>query len=186
VKTKIMINRGLMNRWLYLIVLISAAALLAGCAAEEPVDALPEDRNATSGLPVEQVVLNGLTFEMELALTPETRAFGLMERETMADHQGMLFVFPDAAPYPREVSFWMKNCLMPIDVVFISREGVITAIHEMQPPLPGTPDEELVVYPSNGPVQFAIELRGGLAGEIGLEAGDTVDLRADYLLSLAE
>ncbi len=135
---------------------------------------------------LEQVILNGHAVMMELALTPDQRARGLMGREALADDEGMLFVYPDRDPYPAEVSFWMKDCLIPIDVIFISREGKIVSIHEMEPPAPGTPDEDLPAYPSGGPVQFAIELRGGLAGELGLETGRLIDLRADYLIQMAE
>lgn len=156
----------------------------AGCSnelADDPSPAASEGDNTLT----EDVLLQGRMFTMELALTNEQRAAGLMGRESLADDRGMLFVFPDTEPYPAEVSFWMKNCLMPIDVIFISREGTITAIHEMQPPRSGTPDNELTVYPSNGQVQFAIELRGGLTKELGLRVGDDVELRVDYLIGLA-
>ena len=170
---------------LTLVVLIIICLAVSGCAAEPEVgagvDAVEEDILLT-----EIVELNGFQVEMELAVTPEQREQGLMGREALADDRGMLFVLPDREPYPAEVSFWMKDCLIPIDLIFISREGRITAIHEMQPPEPGTADEDLILYPSRGKVQFAIELRGGLAGELGLAVGDAVELEKDYLLGLAE
>jgi len=156
----------------------------AACSNEFVGDSTPAASEGDKAL-TEDVLLQGRLFTMELALTSEQRATGLMGRESLADDRGVLFVFPDTKPYPAEVSFWMKNCLMPIDVIFISREGKITAIHEMQPPQPGTPDNELTVYPSNGQVQFAIELRGGLAEELGLLVGDDLELRVDYLIGLA-
>jgi len=169
-----------------LLVLVGVFALLtsSGCSGREDSEDLidePAGEQVT-----EQVVLNGHTVEMELAATPEQREQGLMGREKMADEEGMLFVMPDEDPFPTEVGFWMKGCLIPIDLIFVSRDGFIDSIHEMQPPEPGTPDDELPVYYSNGPVQFAIELRGGLAAEIGLNVGDMIDLRKDYLLQLAE
>lgn len=157
---------------------------LSSCAEREEVSNSQDDR-AGEQL-TEQVVLNGHTVEMELAVTPVQRETGLMGREALADDEGMLFVMPDEDPFPAEIGFWMKDCLIPIDVIFINREGIITAIHEMQPPEPGTPDHELPVYYSNGPVQFAIELRGGLAAEIGLNVGDLIELRKDFLLQMAE
>ncbi len=160
------------------------AFFAAGCSNKLADDLSPAASEGDK-LVTEDVLLQGRMFTMELALTSEQRATGLMGRESLADDRGMLFVFPDTKPYPAEVSFWMKNCLMPIDVIFISRKGRITAIHEMQPPLPGTPDNELTVYPSNGQVQFAIELRGGLAEELGLQVGDDLELRVDYLVGLA-
>lgn len=156
-------------------VLMALAAIIAGCAPK-----------SDTNLSVEEVYLADRLFELELALTPDQRAQGLMGREFMADDEGMLFVFPDEPPYPAEVSFWMKDCLMPIDIIFIDREGIVSAIHEMQPPEPGTPDEDLPVYSSSGPVQFAIELRGGLASELGLEVGDFIELRREFLMDLAQ
>ncbi len=156
-------------------VILVLAAIIAGCAPE-----------SETNLSVEEVYLADRLFELELALTPDQRTQGLMGREFMADDEGMLFVFPDEPPYPAEVSFWMKDCLMSIDVIFIDREGIVSAIHEMQPPEPGTPDEDLPVYSSNGPVQFAIELRGGLTSELGLEVGNFIELRREYLMGLAQ
>ena len=158
---------------------------ITACASGQP-DVLSPEPVEGKTVKTEEVWLADRLFIMELALTPEQRAQGLMGRSSMADNEGMLFVFPDVEPFPAEVSFWMKNCLMPIDVIFISREGQITAVHEMQPPLPGTPESELIRYTSNGPVQFAIELRGGLAAELGLQAQDFINLRGDYLVKLAK
>lgn len=159
--------------------------LVQGCA-DEGVANVPADNNDEDQPSIEGVVIREQSFEVDLALTPEQRAQGLMWRETLADDQGMLFVFPARDPYPAELNFWMKNCLMPIDVIFLDSEGKVTAIHEMEPPDPNISDEEQPVYPSNGLAQYAIELRGGLAAELGLQVGDIIDLRKDYLLRWAE
>ncbi len=173
------------KRGLIIIALTIIYLAVSGCAAGPEVgtdgDAIAEEKPL-----LEIVDLNGYQVKMELALTPKQREQGLMGRESLADDQGMLFVLPAREPYPAEVSFWMKDCLIPIDLIFISREGIITAFHEMQPPEPGTADEDLILYPSRGKVQFAIELRGGLARELGLAVGDEVELDIDYLLGLAE
>ncbi len=168
-------KRNITEKFLLVLIILPLAGVITGCAPKSPAD-----------VSVEEVYLADRLFELELALTPDQRAQGLMGREFMADDKGMLFVFPDEPPYPAEVSFWMKDCLMPIDVIFIDREGIVSAIHEMQPPEPGTPDEDLTVYSSNGPVQFAIELRGGLASELGLKVGDLIELRSEYLMRLAK
>ena len=171
----------------FAIYLLVAIMLLAGsgCAGKEETG-VSEDNVFAEDPVIEQVILNGHTINMELAVTPAQRETGLMGREFLADDEGILFVMPDEDPFPTEVGFWMKDCLIPIDLIFISRDGFIDSIHEMQPPEPGTPDHELPVYFSSGPVQFAIELRGNLAAEIGLNIGDSVNLRKDYLLQLAE
>lgn len=182
-------------------VILMAALLIFGCspAAEETITedepegqeetGVNEDMESDGGeeeILFEEVELAGRVFKLELALTDEERALGLMWRELLAEDQGMLFVYPDREPYPTELGFWMKNCLIPIDVIFLSRNGYITAIHEMQPPEPGTPDQELAGYYSEGPAQFAIEIRGGLAAELGLQEGDYINLSGDYLMGLAE
>jgi len=157
----------------------------SGCEPGPKAD-YPEGGADAEELIAEEVILKGHSIMMELALTPEQRAKGLMGREFMADDEGMLFVYPDQEPYPAEVSFWMKDCLIPIDVIFISRQGEIISIHEMEPPPAGMPDKDLEAYPSGGPVQFAIEVRGGLAEELGLKVGDLIELRFDYLMDRAE
>ncbi len=158
--------------------------LLAGCEPDPGQSSNAE--KSEEGMILEEVSLNGHSVTMELALTPEERATGLMGRKSMADDEGMLFVYPDTEPYPKEVSFWMKDCLIPIDVIFLSRKGEIVSLHEMEPPESGTPDDELKAYPSGGAVQFAIELRGGLAGELGLVEGDIIELRYKGLMEMAE
>ncbi len=190
-----------------LVITLLLIIFMLGCspAAEEPAagdetneqeEGGAEEANSASGedpdslgeeavVLFEEVELAGRVFRLELALDDEQRALGLMWRERLADDEGMLFVFPNRDPYPVELGFWMKNCLIPIDVIFINPDGFITAIHEMEPPEPGTPDSELPGYYSNGPAQFAIEIRGGLAAELGLQVGDYIELNRDYLLELA-
>ena len=129
--------------------------------------------------------LGGRSFELELALTDEARTQGLMHRDKIAETGGMLFVYPSGEPFPAVLNFWMKNCLVPIDVIFLNPKGIITAIHEMQPPEPGMHDDELTRYSSRLPAQFAIELRGGMAAELGLTTGSRIELPMDELLEMA-
>jgi uncharacterized protein len=95
---------------------------------------------------------------------PAEMARGLMWVTEMDARQGMLFV------YPREVetSFWMKNTLIPLDMIFIDGDGEIVKIHENA--IPG----DLTSIPSGGPVRFVLELNGGRSDEIGIEVGDQV------------
>jgi uncharacterized membrane protein (UPF0127 family) len=105
------------------------------------------------------------TFNIELVDTPESRAQGLMFREELADDAGMLFDFKEE----REVSFWMQNTLIPLDMIFIDSAGVVKTIHVNARPLDPTS------IPSQVPVQFVLEIPGGRSVEIGLEPGDTVE-----------
>ncbi len=173
------------KRFFCLVLLITALLLFTGCAAG-PKETLPESGRDENNEPVyEQVILKGRPFNLELALTSGQREKGLMGRDTIAADEGMLFVYPDEEPYPAKLNFWMKDCLIPIDLIFIDREGIITAVHEMKPPQPGTADEDLVVYSSKRPAQFAIEIKGGLAAELGLLVGDTIKLDRDNLVKKA-
>jgi len=116
-----------------------------------------------------EVELNGELIGLEVAATPQQQAIGLMAREALPDDRGMLFPFEPARP----VSFWMKNVLIPLDMVFI-HEGEIVAIAEDVPPC------ETARCPTYGPgeqiVDCVLELRGGRAAELDLQAGDPVEI----------
>ena len=105
-----------------------------------------------------------LPFAVELADTPEQQARGLMFRTELADDKGMLF------PFPRErvASFWMKNTVIPLDLIFVRRGGTIESIAADAIPYDTSP------HASGEPVIAVLELRGGLAAEKGIEAGDKV------------
>lgn len=104
------------------------------------------------------------TYEVELALTPDQRSVGLMNRPEMDDDHGMLFRFDDVRP----VSMWMKNTLIPLDMVFIRADGTVAGFHENARPL------SLTTISSPEPVLYVLELNGGKAEEMGLDEGDTV------------
>lgn len=96
-----------------------------------------------------------------------------MYRSSLADNRGMLFPFNPARP----VSFWMKNCLIPLDIIFI-RLGRVVAIAAEAPPCAADP---CPFYNSGKPVDQVIELRAGRAAELGLKPGDRVEVQ--YLQS---
>lgn len=101
-------------------------------------------------------------FTVEIADDPAEQAQGLMYRESLASSQGMLFVYPRAgAP-----AFWMKNTLIPLDMLFITPEGVVQYVHEMA--VPG----DLTPIGGGDGVLAVLEIKGGLAGAIGIEPGD--------------
>jgi len=104
--------------------------------------------------------------ELEVAKTTEQQAMGLMYRTDLPDDRGMLFEFKPA----RWVNFWMKNCQIALDMIFI-RDGVVTAIEVSAPPCTADP------CPTYGPdtmVDRVIELRGGRAAELGVKVGDRI------------
>jgi uncharacterized protein len=103
-------------------------------------------------------------YQVEIAADDATREHGLMNRRYMPPDRGMLFEFDREAP----VSFWMKNTYIPLDMIFISRAGVVTNIVADAEPL-----SERVI-PSGPPCLAVLELNGGSAAAIGLKVGDKV------------
>jgi uncharacterized protein len=104
------------------------------------------------------------TFTVEIADTPESRARGLMFVEQMPRMAGMLFIYEK----PQAVSFWMKNTLIPLDMVFASPEGEILALHANA--IPG----DLTPIPGGDGVQMVLEIHGGLSARLGISVGDTM------------
>lgn len=138
------------------------------------------------------VKIGGEWFTLETAYTLEKRAKGLMHRESVPENGGMIFIFNDA----RERSFWMKNCLVDIDILYLDRANRILTAYRMkaQPPQ-GEDESELEYedrirrtgdYPSNGPSQIVIELKAGKIAELGLRRGQKIDLDPDHLKTLIE
>ncbi|MGJ8529615.1 MAG: DUF192 domain-containing protein [Maritalea sp.] len=103
-------------------------------------------------------------FSIEVVDTDETRAKGLMYRTSLAPDAGMLFDFIEARP----VAFWMRNTLIPLDMIFISAAGNVVNIHSNAKP------HDPTSIPSDGPVRFVLEIAGGRARQIDLRVGDQV------------
>ncbi len=103
-------------------------------------------------------------FTVEIADDPEEIAFGLMERETLDAGTGMLFEFVQ----PREPAMYMKNTLIPLDMLFIAVDGTIEMIARNT--VPGS----LRTISPGVPVKGVLEINGGVAAELGIEPGDKV------------
>jgi uncharacterized membrane protein (UPF0127 family) len=102
--------------------------------------------------------------DVEIAETPEQQALGLMFRTSLADDRGMLFPHPA----PQELTMWMRNTYISLDMVFIRADGVVHRIEARTEPL-----SERIIS-SGGPVKAVLELAGGAAERLGLKAGDRV------------
>ena len=100
-------------------------------------------------------------FSVEVADTPRERSLGLMHRETMPRSAGMLFVYEK----PQPVSFWMRNTLIPLDMIFMDKRGVVQRVHENAVPLDETGID------GGDDIQFVLEINGGLAGRLGIVEG---------------
>jgi uncharacterized membrane protein (UPF0127 family) len=103
-------------------------------------------------------------FAIEEAQTPQQMSQGLMFRRTMAADAGMLFEFE----HPQVASFWMKNTLIPLDMLFIAGDGTVADFHERAVPL------SLEAVNSDRPVQAVLELNGGTIARLGIKRGDHV------------
>lgn len=100
-------------------------------------------------------------FTVDVADTPELRSRGLMFVEKMPTMTGMLFAYERA----QTVSFWMKNTLIPLDMIFADDAGVVQRVHENA--IPG----DLTSIPGGTGIQFVLEINGGMADRLGIDAG---------------
>ena len=103
-------------------------------------------------------------FTVQVAATPEQQEHGLMFYRSLGGDQGMIFPYDP----PQPVSFWMKNTLIPLDIVFIRADGTIARITHAKA-LDETP------LPAGEPIALVLEIRGGRAAELGIREGDLVD-----------
>jgi uncharacterized protein len=103
-------------------------------------------------------------FDIEEAQTPQQMAQGLMFRRALPADAGMLFEFDHVEP----ASFWMKNTIIPLDMLFIAADGVVADLHERAVPLSLDP------ITSDRPVRAVLELNGGTVERLGIKRGDRV------------
>ncbi len=103
-------------------------------------------------------------FSVEVADDAQERARGLMFVESLPTLSGMLFVYER----PQSVSFWMKNTLIPLDMLFVSPAGEILALHENAVPQDTTP------IPGGDGVQMVLEINGGMSARLGIGVGDAL------------
>ena len=171
-----------------LIATAGALALLAACserpsaqpapaASQTPAAAISAPTKAPIGAvgeapagfeALETVTPSGRTrFFVEIADNDAERERGLMFRKSLAPDRGMLFDFKT----PREVAFWMRNTLIPLDIIYIQADGTVLSIARNATPLSEAP------IPSGGATLGVLELAGGRSAEIGLMPGDRIEHR---------
>ncbi|MDA8231061.1 MAG: DUF192 domain-containing protein [Magnetospirillum sp.] len=149
-------------RWIRLAV-FSVALLAAGVAAAQ----MPPQTVMDFGHSLVMIDLGGgakHAFSVEVATTPAQHSQGLMYRRELAADAGMLFDFGD----PQDVSMWMKNTFIPLDMVFIADDGRIVGITQRAVP------QSLAIIASPQPVRAVLEINGGRASSLGIRVGDRV------------
>ena len=117
------------------------------------------------------VIFEDTEFSTEIANTPDERATGLMNHESLGENESMLFVYGEED----ERSFWMKNTTIPLDIIFLDSDLKVINI-EAANPEPNTSDENLASYTSDRPAQYVLEINQNRSEEIGLEEGSKMGL----------
>jgi uncharacterized membrane protein (UPF0127 family) len=148
-----------------ILVLLLALPVAVLAQTSEPTGPQPE-------LPKERLVIvtrDGAqhVFDVEMATKPAQQMVGEMFRTSVPENGGMLFDWGS----PRESQMWMKNTLVPLDMVFINQDGTIRSIAE------DTVPESLATIDSHGPVRATLELAGGVTAKLNIRVGDKVEQR---------
>jgi len=141
----------MMRAWVAVVVLAAALSLVTKADA---TGAAPLVIDTKSG--------GHVAFTVELAVSQDELSRGLMNRQALAEHSGMLFDFG----YERPIAMWMKNTLIPLDMLFIASDGRILGIAQRTVPM------SLETIPSPGPVRAVLEVPGGTAERDHIAIGD--------------
>lgn len=148
-----------------LVGLIGGADLAQAQTQTSPQVLAPSNEQSQPACRADTVVLRGdwgqARFSVELADTPQTRSQGLMFRESMPRSAGMLFIY-DA---PQRATFWMRNTLIPLDMIFTDESGVVRHIHHE-----AVPGDETTIDGGSG-ILTVLEINGGLARAMGITVG---------------
>ena len=146
-----------------MVIAVALAASASACRAEPQAAVAQSDAVSPAGLEIIPLEIRSGAkvhrFQVEVARTPEEQAQGLMFRESLGPNRGMVFPFDP----PRPASFWMKNTLIPLDMLFVRADGTIARIAANT--VPHSLDPEGV----REPVAAVLEIPGGRAAELGID-----------------
>lgn len=157
------------NRPIFFCALWLAILLTAGCSQSAPppdVTAQPNAKTTRTEMP-HAILPDGFVVDLELAITPQEVSDGLMYRPSLPEKRGMLFIF-EADRYP---AFWMKNTLIPLDLVFLDSSGTVVDIAANVPPCASDP---CPTYSPKNPARAVLEIVAGAAAAHGVEPGTAV------------
>jgi uncharacterized membrane protein (UPF0127 family) len=116
-----------------------------------------------------KVVIGGESFRIEVARTDEQKRQGLMDRRSLGDREGMIFVYET----DQHLAFWMKNTTIPLTLAFLSKDGQILQVEQLKP-------LSLKSVMSERAVRYGLELSAGVLDELGVGVGDHVELPAVF------
>jgi len=117
----------------------------------------------------DRVCFKNNCFEVELAITQEEQMRGLMFRKSLDKNKGMLFVFPEEDAYP----FWMKDTLIPLDIIWINKNKEIVFISENTPPCK---ENNCPIISTDQKAKYVLEINAGISKEVGLKVGDRLEI----------
>ncbi len=151
-------------------VVVPSGSLWGGAGkAKEHVGTMPDRTKPQKKLRVEAVIIKTkdgpVIIQAEIADSKNDQIIGLMHRKTMADEEGMLFVYEQV----QDITMWMQNTILPLDMVFISKNGKISHIAYSAQPF------SLDIISSNGPAKAVLEIKAGIADKLKLKVGDKVN-----------
>jgi uncharacterized membrane protein (UPF0127 family) len=149
-------TRGFVQQFLLAAILLLGALSSTGSVGADGLETVIIDK----------VAGEDVSFEVEMAITPDERSLGLMHRDALDPTSGMLFIYPG----PQEVNMWMHSTKIPLDMLFIGADGTIVKIKERAVPYSNE------VINSGTPVVAVLELNGGTASRYGIRPGDRVQL----------
>lgn len=153
-----------MNKIMLLVIaLTTAIGILVLIPTRGPMTTVGPD----TSLVVFHTEAGDVTVHVEIANTEREREVGLMNRTFLPENSGMLFVFDREAV----LYFWMKNTLIPLDMIFISESMTVVRIEHMTKPCRSDP---CPLYPSQAPARYVVEVNGGFAQAHGITVGTTV------------
>ncbi|MBD3313334.1 DUF192 domain-containing protein [Candidatus Woesearchaeota archaeon] len=150
---------------LLVMILLLAALPVAGCAQGSVVHPVEQDP-----MVIVYTQENPVPVRTELADTPMARRNGLMGREVLEDDSGMLFVFDNECYY----TFWMKDTLIPLDIIFISENMTIVDIKHNATPCHEDPCRG---YGPEQPAKYVLEVNAGFAEDNAIEPGSIIEIR---------
>lgn len=114
-----------------------------------------------------KAVINKNSFELIIVSTPKEMEIGLSKTSSLPQNKGMLFSFKT----PDYYSFWMKNMKIPIDIIFLSKDEIVTIFNKVKPPLP---NESPTIYRPDKPSDKVFEINAGLSEKYNFKKGDKV------------
>lgn len=118
------------------------------------------------------VTVNEAKLKVEIADTQPKRSKGLGGRTSLADGEGMLFIFPKEDKYP----FWMKGVSFPLDFMWIKGGQVVDFLENVPPPQPNQKDSELPIYVPKEPVDKVLEVNAGTVSKLKIKIGDRLSI----------